>query len=124
MKKTLTSFSMSLFLFFIAGIAVCALISFLGYKEILSHDVSTAVIGGVSIGLFFAFGLFNGWKVKKRGLLLGIALAGTYFLIAALIRVLGNQGWPLMSTLLIVGRALMLIIGSIIGVNLAAKHLK
>lgn len=124
MKKTLTSFSMSLFFFFIAGIAVCALISFLGYKEILSHDVSSAIIEGVSIGLFFAFGLFNGWKIKKRGLLLGIALAGTYFLVAALIRVLGNQGWPLMSTLLIIGRALMLIIGSIIGVNIAAKHLK
>lgn len=124
MKKTLTSFSMSLFFFFIVGIAICALISFLGYKEILPHSVSSAITSSLSVFLFFTFGLWNGWKIKKRGLLLGIALAGTYFLFAALVRVLGNQGWPLMSTLLIVARSLVLIIGSIVGVNLAAKRLK
>ncbi len=121
MKKKLLTFSMSIFVFLFIGIIITLIFSFLDYKDIINPLTSNIIIGAISSLLYFIFALYTGFKSKKRGLLIGIALFLTYFFISFIIK--GLSTFTALSNLMnFIIRSLLLISGSVIGVNIANKR--
>ncbi len=121
MKKKLLTFSMSIFSFLLIGIVITLVFSFLDYKDIISPLTSNIIISVISSLLYFIFAVYTGYKSKKRGLLIGISLFFLYFLISFIIK--GLSTFTSLSNLLnFILKSILLISGSIIGVNLSNRN--
>ncbi len=121
MKKRLTIISMSLIGFLLITFAISAILSLLSYKEIISPVASEGLSYALSIIMFLVLGIVSGFKAKKRGLLLGIILAIFYVLIAIVLRFLCLEKASLIGNIVLALRVLVLISGSVLGVNIAQK---
>lgn len=121
MKKKLLNFSMSLITFFLIGIVITLLVSFLDYKEIIKPITSNVIISITSSILFFIFSFYSGYKIKKRGLLIGISLFLMYFVVNLILKGVTSFINPINLIKFII-KSLLLISGSIIGVNIANKN--
>ena len=120
MKKKLLKFSIPVILFVIVGIIISLLTSFLSYKSIIKPITGELITSSTSSLLFFIFAIYIGLKVKKRGLLIGISLFIIYLIFNLTLKGLDDL-FILPSLIFFFIKSFLLIIGSVIGVNIAQK---
>ena len=72
----------------------------------------------VSFIVFFLFGLIYGKKSKTKGLVNGLVLALIYGLFLLVYYLLEGKEWTTHTTIVNIARALLIVSGSVIGVNL------
>ncbi len=68
--------------------------------------------------IFFLFGLIFGKKTKTKGLINGLVLALIYGLFLLVYYLLESKEWTVHTTIVNIARALLIVSGSVIGVNL------
>lgn len=122
MKHKLINFSISLLSVIILGFLLILVITLLSNASIINHDMNDNIILVISFVLFFAFGFIFAFKEKKRGLLNGLLLVILYLIIAYSFLSLRKEEIDLSKNLIIVGRSLLLLSGSVLGVNLSSRR--
>lgn len=70
---------------------------------------------------FFALGFFSGFRIKKRGLLIGISLSFVYLILAFILRLFHLTSATLLHRLMVILRIAILNVSAILGVNFASK---
>lgn len=121
MRKYVSNFSLSILLFFIFVITSSLVLALLSYNKIISFDISKLVAAILSVVICFIVGIFFGKKCKKRGLLNGVLLASIFAVFLLLYYGLDNRPWELSNTLVNGARVLMIIFGTVIGVNMSKR---
>lgn len=121
MKKYFTNISVSILLLFILSLVFALIFTLLSHNGVISTSLNETLIMITSFITFFLFGLLFGKKSQKKGLLNGIVLAGIYGLVLLMYYLLENKTWDLNTTIINISRILLIVIGSVIGVNLNKK---
>lgn len=124
MRKFVSKFSVSAFVFFICIIVSALIIALLSFKGLLVGNGAFITTTIVSLLIFFSLGFIFGYKMKKRGLINGLLLAMFYVLFLLLYYGLGDKTITLSSGLIDSSRTILIIFGSVTGVNMAQKRLK
>ncbi len=122
MKKKLINFSISLLSAIILGFVMMVIVTLLSRNNIINQQVNDNIVLVISFILFFAFGFFFAFKEKKRGFLNGLLLVLLYLILAYGYLRISNQEVTFSKTMTIVGRSLLLLSGSVLGVNLASRN--
>ena len=117
MKKYFTNISVSIISLFIATLVFSLILTILSYNGVLSQKLTNILIMVISFILFLGVGFLYGRKTKKKGLLHGIVLSLIYILFLLVYYVIGSKSWTFTSTIVNTTRILLLITGSILGVN-------
>lgn len=121
MKKYFTNISVSILLLFILSLVFALIFTLLSHNGVISTSLNETLIMITSFITFFLFGLLFGKKSQKKGLLNGIVLAGIYGLVLLMYYLLENKTWDLNTAIINISRMLLIVIGSVIGVNLNKK---
>ena len=98
------------------------IVTLLSRNNIINQQVNDNIVLVISFILFFAFGFFFAFKEKKRGFLNGLLLVLLYLILAYGYLRISNQEVTFSKTMTIVGRSLLLLSGSVLGVNLASRN--
>ena len=118
MKNHLSKFIMFLIIFFIANLILIFTFSFLQYKSLISPLASNILNALLSLLLFFIISLYVGFKINKKGWLIGLVLSILYFIILSIIIGITKKDLDFITIILVLLRILCIFLGSIIGVNL------
>ncbi|MGM9857745.1 MAG: TIGR04086 family membrane protein [Bacilli bacterium] len=118
MKNHLSKFSMFLIIFFIANLILIFTFSYLQYRSLISPLVANILNALLSLLLFFVISLYVGFKINKKGWLIGLILSIIYFIILSIIIGVTKEKLDVITIVLIILRILCIFCGSIIGVNL------
>lgn len=121
MKKYFSNISLSILFLFIATLLFSLILAILSHTNVISLDTTQIIIMIMSFIVFFTFGLIFGRKVQKKGLLNGLVLVLLYGLTLLVYYLLENKEWTLNTTIVNGCRALLILIGSVIGVNTKKK---
>lgn len=124
MKKFISNISLTILLFVILLIACSLTISGFVRKGFLTMKGPFILTTFLSLFLFFIVGLIFGYKTKKRGLFNGLILSLFYVIFLVIYFSISKEKLTLSSSLISASRIILLITGSIIGVNLAQGKLK
>lgn len=115
MKKTLLNFSISILITFIPGLLLVLLFTFLTQQNIIALNYNNIIIYTLSSICFLVFSFIFALKEKSHGLLHGLILSLIYILLFLII----VKEKDLLEIVFLIVRSLCLIIGSLLGVNLA-----
>ena len=118
MKNRLSKFSMYLIIFFIVTFLLILIFSFLQYKSLISPTFFNITNIMLSLILFFTTSTLIGYKVHKKGWLVGTILNILYLIIVIILINITKNKLDVFTILLIVIRMLTIFFGSILGVNL------
>lgn len=121
MKKTVTTISMAFFALLFFGLIFSLILSLLSYKNVISVQSGEWIMYITSIIGFFALGFFSGFRIKKRGLLIGISLSLVYLILAFILRLFHLTSTTLLHRLMVILRIVILNVSAILGVNFASK---
>ena len=115
MKTTLKSYAVSLIFIFISTFIFSLILTVLKQNNLISLTASNVTSGVLSLVLFFIAALLLGLKTKKKGLINGIILSIIYISINLII---GFDFTNIVSIIKFISKILLIILGTIIGVNL------
>lgn len=121
MKKYFANLSLSILFLFIATLIFSLILSILSYNNVITLELSQTITMVLSFIAFFIFGLLFGRKVQKKGLLNGLVLVLIYGLSLLVYYLLERKPWTLNTTIINAARALLIVTGSVIGVNMKHK---
>ena len=121
MKKYLSNISVSILFLFIATLVLSLVLTILSYNNVISMDACKITTMILSFIIFFTFGILFGRKVQKKGLFNGLVLVVIYGLFLLVYYLLEGKEWTSYSTVVNASRALLILTGSIIGVNTKKK---
>ncbi len=124
MKKTIATISMSFFALLFFGLVFSLILSLLSYKDVITVQSGEWIMYITSLIGFFALGFYSGFKTKKRGLLIGIALSLIYVLFALILRFFGLTRTGLLNRLMLIARIVILNVSAVLGVNMGSKRLE
>lgn len=120
MKRKLTNISLSFLSIIILGVVVSLIISLLSALQLISIKLNDNLLIGLSLGLFFLLGLLFGLLEKKKGLLNGLLISFIYLIVIYSFSLV-SKDYHISSIYIVISRCLLIIIGSIIGVNIKKK---
>lgn len=121
MSKILRATLISMLLLFVMSIGVSFALATLRQRTQLIEIVTLII----SFILFFGCGLVYGLINKKQGLSRALLLSLVYILIISMYYLfINNNPQPSITYLKVIGRVLLLITGSIIGVNIIDKKVR
>ncbi len=119
MKKILTTYSITFLALIISCFLLSLIIGLFYNLELLDLKSYNLITGIASAGIFLLMGLFLGLKMKEKGLHYGGVAACVYLLVAGIITYgILSKDFEIMALINMLLRALLLPVGSVIGVNL------
>lgn len=116
MKKTLKAYTYSLMFILFSTFIFSLILTVLKQKNIISLTSSNITSAILSLLLFFIGSLILGLKIKKKGLFNGMILSIIYVSINLII---GFDLTNIASIIKFVSKIILIIMGSILGVNLS-----
>lgn len=118
--KTLKNLFVALGAAILAGLALTCAVTLLVNQGTISGKTNDVLIICFSLALFLLVGLVFGRKQKSHGLWWGLLLGGLYAAVALTVR--GSTGTMTSTNGVLIGcRALMVVFGSILGVNFGRR---
>lgn len=120
MKNKLIHISLTCLILLILGALFSFIISLLTSFKIINVKTNDIILIILSLFLFFLLGFIFGIIEKKKGLLNGLLLCFLYIAITFSIKLFDKNYTP-SSLYIIFSRSLLIIIGSVLGVNLVNR---
>lgn len=115
MKKTIKAYGLSSIFILLSTFIFSLLLTILIQNELISYNASKIITNILSLSLFFIGAVILGVKQKSKGLINGIMLSILY---TCLCLIMGLKFNNILSTIKYIGKILLIIFGTIIGVNL------
>lgn len=112
MKTTIKSYSISLLFILLSTFIFSLILTILKQNDLLSYKTSNITTTIISLSIFFIGGLLLGIKQKNKGLINGLTFALIYVCISLIL------GFNPHEITKFISRILLIVIGTIIGVNL------
>jgi len=115
MKTTLKSYTISLIFILLSTFIFSLVLTILKQNNLINLTTSNITSSILSLLLFFIGALILGIKIKKKGLVNGIILSMVY---VAINLIIGFNLTNVTSIIKFISKILLIILGTIIGVNL------
>lgn len=115
MKTTIKSYTLSLIFILLSTFIFSLILTILKQNDYISLTISNVTSTILSLLLFFVGAVILGLKIKKKGLLNGFILSIIYVSINLII---GFNFTNTISIIKFISKIILIILGSIIGVNL------
>lgn len=122
MKKLFKNLLIWTLIFFVIGFFFIFVISTLEKSSILDPQSGDLILSALAIFIFFFYSFFIGYSYRKKGWLIGLALALIYLVVSIIFKSVNKSLDPVSGTL-IGFKSVALLIGAIMGVNKGAKKL-
>jgi len=116
MKTTLKSYTLSLIFILFSTFIFSLILTILKQNDLISLTTSNVTSTILSLLLFFIGALLLGLKIKKKGLINGVILSIIYVSINLII---GFNFTNTISIIKFISKIILIILGTIIGVNLS-----
>ena len=116
MKTTLKAYSLSLLFIFTSTFIFSLILTILKQNNLISITISNITSMILSLSLFFTAAIILGLKTKKKGLINGTILSLIYISLSLITGLTFNN---YIATLKFIFKILLIIFGTIIGVNLS-----
>lgn len=115
MKNTIKSYSFTLIFIILSTFIFSLILTILKQNELISYNTSKIIINVLSLSLFFIAAVILGMKQKSKGLINGIMLATLYICMCLITGISFNNALVILK---FIGKILLILFGTIIGVNL------
>ena len=116
MKTTLKAYTLSFIFIFLSTFIFSLVLTVLKQNNIFNLTTSNVISSVLSLLLFFIGAIILGIKIKKKGLINGIILSLIY---GAINLIIGFNFANYVFVIKFIGKIILIILGTIIGVNLS-----